>query len=340
MLSSQKKISFLILAVVFLGGCFFYVRNEIYFAQGSASKPRNIVVEKGDDALVIGEKLMQGGIISGKYFFVFYLWTTDKLHSLIAGVYEFPEGMQIPEVAKILTGGEVVPMSVKVTFPEGWTSKKMAEKLSESGFSSADFLKLANAPTKELIEKYEFLQALPKGASLEGFLFPDTYYFAKDATAEEIIVKILKNFETKVFTLIKQDLISQEKSVFEIVTMASVVEGEVRNDSDRKIVAGLFWNRLKIGMPLQSDATLEYALGTNKFQHSIEETKLDSPYNTYRNKGLPPGPVSNPSLNSIVATLKPQATDFVYFLSDPKTGMTVFAKTYPEHLANKTKYGL
>ncbi len=328
------------MAAILLIGCFFYIYNKIYFSQGIAGNPKTISIENGDNALVVGQKLARGGVISGKYYFAFYLWSTHRLHSIVAGVYEFPKGMQIPEAARIITGGEVVSMRIKITFPEGWTVKDMAQRLSANGLPGADFLALAKEPSLAMKEEHPFLKELPTGATLEGYLFPDTYYFAKEVTADEIVKKMLDNFSVKVLTTIKSDFDGQKKSLFEIVTMGSVVEGEVRDDSDRKIVAGLFWNRIENQMPLQSDATLEYALGTNKIQHSIAETKIDSPYNTYQRKGLPPGPVSNPGLASISAALNSQKTDYVYFLTDPKTGKTIFAKTFQEHVANKAKYGL
>ncbi|NTV41396.1 MAG: endolytic transglycosylase MltG [Candidatus Moranbacteria bacterium] len=340
MLDIKKIITISTLTIIFLVGCFFYIYNGIYFSNGNADVSKTISIESGDNALVVGKKLSQNGVISGKYYFIFYLWKVGKLHNIVAGVYEFPSGIKIPEIVRIVTGGQTVPMSVKVTFPEGWTIKDMAQRLSANGLDGEEFLKLTNSPTDSMKAQYSFLSDLPKSATLEGFLFPDTYYFAKEVTAEEIIKKMLDNFSFKVFNVVEGDFKNQNKSLFEIITMASIVEGEVKNDSDRKIVAGLFWNRIANGMPLQSDATLEYALGTNKVQHSIVETKIDSPYNTYQNKGLPPGPVSNPGLASILATLKPTQTDFVYFLSDPQTGKTIFSKTFQEHVANKAKYGL
>lgn len=336
----RRKITIALFGLTAIAGCFFYAYNDIYFAVGVASESKTISIEIGDNALVVGKKLSKAGVIKGRYQFVFYLWRSDKLHSIMAGVYEFPKGMQIPDVASIITGGQVVPMRVKATFPEGWTIKQMTERLTASGLAGSDFSQIANNPSRELLGTYPFLKDLPEDATLEGYLFPDTYYFAKDVTALEIVKKMLDTFSVKVAVAIKSDLDAQKKSLFEIMTMASIVEGEVRNDNDRKIVAGLFWNRLASGMPLQSDATLEYALGTNSFQHSIAQTKTDSPYNTYQNKGLPPGPVLNPGLASILATLEPQQTDYVYFLTDPKTGKTVFAKTFAEHVANKAKYGL
>lgn len=302
--------------------------------------PTVVTVENGDNAIVVGGKLSNAGVISGKYYLAYYLWSTGKLHSIVAGVYEFPKGMLIPEAARIITGGEVVPMRVKVTFPEGWTMKEYAERLTANGLAGDEFLKIATNPNQALLAAYPFLSELPRGATLEGYLFPDTYYFSKEATADDIIKKMLNTFSSKIVVVTRQEMAAQEKSLFEIMTMASIVEGEVTNDADRKIVAGLFWNRLANEMPLQSDATLEYALGTNKKQHSIAETKIDSPYNSYQNKGLPPGPVSNPGLASVLAALDPIHSDFVYFLSDPKTGQTVFAKTFEQHVANKAKYGL
>ncbi len=336
----RRRISMIVFLIIFLGGCFFYIYNRIYFSQGIAGEPKIITIENGDNALVVGEKLTRGGVISGKYYFVAYLWFADKLHSLVAGAYEFSRGMQIPEAAQIVSGGQVVPVRVKITFPEGWTMKDMSQRLSANGFAGDEFLKIAQNPSQLLKSEYPFLKELPVGATLEGYLFPDTYYFAKDATSQEIIEKMLDTFSSKVVTVTSKDLEMQKKSLFDIIIMASIVEGEVTNENDRKIVAGLFWNRLENGMPLQSDATLEYALGTNKVQHSIAETKINSPYNTYQQRGLPPGPVSNPGLSSILATISHSQSEFVYFLSDPKTGKTVFSKTFEEHVANKAKYGL
>lgn len=136
------------------------------------------------------------------------------------------------------------------------------------------------------------------------------------------------------------EIAAQKKALHEIIIMASITEGEVQTDDDRKIVAGLFWNRLSIGMALGSDATLEYALGTNDKQHTIAQTKINSPYNTYLYKGLPPGPVSNPGISAINAAIYPTDSPYNYFLSDPKTGQTIFSKTFDEHVANKTKYEL
>lgn len=340
MLSIRRKISIIILVIAVFFGTLLYFYSRIYLSYGTNSEPKTVVIEKGDNALVVGEKLSKEDIVSGKYYLAFYLWRKGDLHGVVAGTYEFSPGLKIPEVARIITGGQVASTRIKLTFPEGWTNKDMAERLDANGYSGNDFLALANDPTQELKDKFVFLRGIPKGKSLEGYLFPDTYYFAKDATSQEIIEKMLKNFSAKISQTMIDEISSQDKTLYDVITMASIVEGEVSSDDDRRVVAGLFWNRLEIGQALQSDATLEYVLKTKKFQHSLAETKIDSPYNTYQNKGLPPGPVCNPGLSAIAAAIHPQDTQYNYFLSDPKTGMTVFSRTFEEHVANKQKYGL
>lgn len=339
-MSIRRKISFIVCLFAIFVGCFFYFYNQIYLASGSSSEQKTVLIEKGDNALVAGEKLSKAGVITGKYYLTFYLWKSGQLHGLVAGVYAFNPGLKIPEVARIITGGEVAVTSVPVTFPEGWTIAQMAERLDANGFSGKEFVAVANNPSQELKDKHAFLAEIPKGKSLEGYLFPDTYYFAKDASATDIIEKMLKNFDVKITDGMFTEIANQKKTLYEIITMASIVEREVPTQTDQKIVAGVFWNRIEIGQTLGSDATLEYVLGGNRRQHSIAETKIDSPYNTYRYSGLPPGPVSNPGIASIEATINPAQTSFFYFLSDTETGKTVFSETFEEHIANKAKYGL
>lgn len=336
----RRKISSVIFLLAIFVGCFFYFYNQVYLASGGATEKKTVLIEKGDNALVVGEKLSKSGVITGKNYLVFYLWKNNKLHSLVAGVYILAPGLKIPEVARIITSGETAPTSIPVTFPEGWTIKQMAERLNSNGFSGSEFISISDNPSQELKDKYVFLKEVPRGKSLEGYLFPDTYYFAKNANSIDIIEKMLKNFDLKITDSMLAEISAQKKTLYDIITMASIVEGEVANDADRKIVAGLFWNRLQIGMAFGSDATLEYIIGGNKRQHSISETKIDSLYNTYRYKGLPPGPVSNPGINSIESAINPAQTQYTYFLSDPKTGKTIFSKTFDEHIANKAKYGL
>jgi len=210
---------------------------------------------------------------------------------------------------------------VRVTFPEGWTAHQMAALLESRGITSAkDYLVLVDKEKRE------------------GFLFPDTYRIYKNSSAEDIIKKMLDNFDAKLAPDLRLAINSQGKTIFDVITMASIIQNEVKNLDDMKVVSGIFWNRIKIGQALGSDATLTYVLGVKKDRHSLEETNLDSPYNTYKYKGLPPGPISNPGINSIVAAIYPTDTDYNYFLTDSNSGQTIFSKTFDEHIKNKAKY--
>lgn len=192
----------------------------------------------------------------------------------------------------------------------------------------------------EIKADYDFLSEKPASVDLEGFLFPDTYIFFKDATAVDIINRMLFNFDEKFTSDIRVEIEKKGKTIYEIVTMASILEKEVKTPEDMKIVSGIFWDRLEVGQPLQSCATIAYVLGEEKKQYSYEDTRAPSPYNTYTNKGLPRGPINNPGMRAITAAIYPTNTEYNYFLTDPKTGKTVFSKTIEEHEANKAKYGL
>ena len=149
---------------------------------------------------------------------------------------------------------------------------------------------------------------------------------------------MLNNFDQKLDEKMRKDIQAQGKTIFEVLIMASLIEKEVRSVEDMKIVSGIFWDRIKYGQALESCASLAYILGENKTVYSQEDTQINSPYNTYRNKGLPPGPIANPGLNAIQAAIYPQYTEYNYFLTDPETGQTIWSKTFEEHKQNKWKY--
>jgi UPF0755 protein len=175
----------------------------------------------------------------------------------------------------------------------------------------------------------------PADATLEGYLFPDTYEVSTDQTCEQMIDAMLINFGNKLTPELQEKIKGQDKTIFEVVTMASLLEKEVKTLEDKKIVAGILHNRLQMGMPLQLDSTVNYITGKNDPGVLIKDTQIDSPYNTYKYKGLPIGPISNPGMDSISAALEPTETDYLYYLSD---GKTYYAKTLKEHAANRAKY--
>ncbi len=177
----------------------------------------------------------------------------------------------------------------------------------------------------------------PKNLNLEGYIFPDTYEIRKEENLEEIIIKTLQNLDSKLTKDIREDIDQQKRTIFEIITMASMIEKEVRTLEDKKIVSGILWKRLENNMPLQVDATIFYITGKKGTAISIEELKIDSLYNTYKYMGLPLGPICNPGLESIISAVYPEASDFWFYLSTPE-GETIFSKTLKEHNIAKAKY--
>jgi UPF0755 protein len=224
--------------------------------------------------------------------------------------------MGIPKIAKIIVNGEVNENYIKVTIPEGWDIKKIQEKLIES--------EVINKDNKILIDN-------------EGYLFPDTYYFYKNSSLDVVIQKMKDNFNSKIDDGLIKEIENQGKTLYDVLKMASILEREVVSDDDRVIVSGIFWKRIKLGMPLQADITIAYILGIDKWKYSSEDIKINSPYNTYTNLGLPPTPICNPGLSAIRAAIYPKQTDYLYFLSAPD-GTTIYAKTLEEHNRNKAKY--
>jgi UPF0755 protein len=324
----------LVTALLLVG--FFYFRYQIYFAKGMAGTERILKIAKGESGTEIAEKLEKENLISGKMFFLYYLKKEKLGDKILPGEYELNSNLTIPEITILLT--QKKEDFVRLTFPEGWDSQKIAERLTANSLDGQGFLALVKKP-EQFKAQYAFLQD-PTIKSLEGFLFPDTYFFKKEISPEEIVLKMLDNFDTKLTAEARTAIQKKNSSIFKAIILASIVEKEVRSDADRAIAAGIFWERIAIGQPLQSCATLAYILGENKKQYTYADTQIKSPYNTYQNKGLPPGPISNPGLSAIKATIYPVESKYNYFLSDPATDRTIFSQTFEEHLNNKAKYGL
>jgi len=318
---------------------FYLFNRQTSFSHGAGNIPQNIEITEGEGVEDIGQKLEDAQLVKSKYYFDFYIWKTGSRGKIKAGKYELKGTMTIPEIVQVLSLGEIISNQVKVTFPEGTSAGGMAEILTQKGFDGDTFLADIRSGS-EIAANYAFLKDVPKNSNLEGFLFPDTYIFFKDAKPEEIADRMLQNFDEKMTPKMREDIQNGGKNIFDVVTMASILEKEVRTADDMKIASGIFWDRIGVGMPLQSCATVAYVLGKEKKQYSVEDTKTPSPYNTYLNKGLPPGPIDNPGMNSILAAIYPTKTDYNYFLSDPTTGKTIFSRTLEEHAANKAKYGL
>lgn len=331
-----KIVIFFVLGLIILVG-FFSLNSE---KEKPASDLVQFEIASGENIWNTAGKLKKAEIIDSKIYFVWYVYSNGYKGKIKAGEYTLPSNLKVSDLVSILSvPKEELRESVKVTFPEGFSLKQMAERLEEKGFSGEEFLKLAQEP-KVFAEKFPILEEIPQGKNLEGYLFPDTYFFYADGTTEEIILKMLSNLDEKLKDDMRQAIKNRKQDIYQILTMASLIEKEVRSSEDKKTVSGIFYNRLEKGQAFQSCATLAFILGENKKQYSYEDTQIISPYNTYLNVGLPPGPIANPGLDSIMAAIYPEETDYHYFLSNPETGETVFSVTLEEHNLNKDRNGL
>ena len=239
-------------------------------------------------------------------------------------------GQQI--LAKLKSGKSE---AARLVVPEGYTVRQTAQALDKLGIvKEEDFLRAAN-DTSLL---YPYMKGNRKVTFVtEGFLFPDTYLIGKDATAEDVVTMMLKNFDRHLTDGIRQQIGERNMSIYQFVTLASLIEKEAKYAEDRPLIASVFLNRLSRHMKLQSDASISYAMGTHKAAYSISETEYDSPYNTYRYEGLPPGPIANPGMDCMKAIIDAPNTSYLYFVAD-KDGHNYFATTYENHMKNVKEY--
>ncbi len=329
----NKKIIFSVLIILLLGVIFIW--QGIYLPKSIlGGKSITFVVERGVGAKEIAHTLQKEGIIKWAPLLRVYVYIKGTAGNLRAGEYQLSSTMNIPEIVGKFVSGEVIKK--QITIIEGWNLDQIGFYLEEKGiYQRKEFLKAIN---KDFSQEFDFLRDKPKDSGLEGYLFPDTYEAVKGENAEEFIRGMLQNFDKKLTDDFKKDISLQNKTIFEIITMASILEKEVKTLEDKEIVSGIFWKRIKDKIPLQSCATIAFIKGENQWQYSYEDTRIKSPYNTYLNLGLPLGPISNPGIESIKAAIFPKESEYNYFLTDPETGKTIFSKTYEEHNANKSKY--
>ncbi|PKL72565.1 endolytic transglycosylase MltG [Candidatus Kuenenbacteria bacterium HGW-Kuenenbacteria-1] len=354
-----------ILLIIGIGlGNYYY---QISTSVAIKALPKEFVIKKGEGVNEISQNLKDQKLIRSMWDFEVYIWQKKLGKKFQAGNYLLSSQMNIKKIVQILISGQIIPNQTTIKIIEGWNYKEIAKYLKNifSTDKNTDSLIWEEFFFTEIydsswLKKYSFLADNPflnennrnfsklielrtlknypfAVIPLEGYLFPDTYQIYKDASEYDIIKKMLDNFDKKLSSQMREDIKKQNKTIFEIITLASIIEKEVPNNNDRKIVAGIFYKRLKEGMRLESCATINYILGNDKKQLSFEDTRVESPYNTYLNKGLPSGPISNPGLSAINAAIYPQETDYLFFLSKP-TGETVFSKTLKEHNQNKRKW--
>lgn len=323
-----------------LGGAAFHLDRSVS-SHGQAGPAVSITIPTGAGVRKVADVLYDQHVIDQRWHWNVYMVLTGRRSSILAGTYLIPRNSSIRDMASIVTSAPTNDKEVTVKILEGLTAKEIAAELEQKGvLPAADFL-AAIEPTavkSSLIDaSYDFLADKPATASLEGYLFPDTYRFFKKDQAKNVVKKFLDNFGRKYTPAMRQVAKQQGHTIFQEVIMASILEVELTTEVDRKMGADIFWRRLGIGMALNSDATINYALGKSTLNISLEDLKVDSLYNTYKHRGLPPGPINNPSLSALRAAANPTPNEYWYYLSAPN-GQTIYGKTLEEHNQNKQQY--
>ncbi len=342
-----KKLIILAIIIIVAGYSWYSFQiNKVYEVPTT-----DLEISAGLGVKQISSSLHTAGYIHNDFWFRVYVWRQELEDKFIAGMYELPSELSIVELVEILTTNNTISEAVKMTLIEGWTIENIADYLNtEFGHDKNEFYRLVGYPlsdpnntngktisNSDFVSEYNFLSDKPAGVGLEGYIFPDTYLISPDASLEEILSKTFDNFFIKLSDTMRTDIEKQDKSIYEIVIVASILEREFRIASDKKIGAGIIQNRLDINMALQMDSTVNYITGKNLPGVTFTDLEVDSPYNTYKYPGLIPGPISNPGLDSLVAAIYPEETDYLYFLHDIE-GNTYFAKTFAEHSQNKQRY--
>ncbi len=327
--------------------------EELKRPAGTDDTPVTFVVQPGETAAQVAQRLYEAGLISNAELFRRYLQYKGMDAGLEAGTYTLRKTMTIPEIAEALQTGRR-PERV-LTVREGLRLEEVASVVAnQTGISEADFIALVTTGWKETnLKNYGFLTGLPSDATLEGFLFPETYRLPEEVTAYDVVARMLSTFDARVTEEMRLAAANQGLTVYQMVTLASIVEREAVIPEERPIIASVFLNRLNAGWLLNADPTVQYALGYDEnsgkwwrrlYFDELGITSLadiDHPYNTYRYAGLPPGPICSPGLASIQAVAFPADTDYFYFIADchKQDGSHLFARTEEEHYANYASCG-
>lgn len=298
-------------------------------------------IPPGSSARAVAEELAKAGVLRSPTGFVAMTVLRGARDKLQAGTYEFSPRDSGAAILRRLIAGDTSPKDIGVTFPEGFTLKQVAERLDAQGIVKKDAF-LAAASADRFRGEFPFLQSAPAEVSLEGYLFPDTYRFYKDSDPRAVVQRMLQRFREQLDVAQRETGASPggqhpAPSVHALVTMASIVEREVRSEDDRRLVAGVLWDRFRAGIGLEADATIHYVTGDWERPLAVKDLALDSPYNTRKYRGLPPGPIGNPGRVSLKAALKPEPSNFGYYLSAPD-GRTIFSKTLDEHNRAKAEH--
>lgn len=357
MLESQKEarvvrkivliISILLLLFIIIvgGGGYLYIQSALKPLDSKSNVKKKVDIPIGSSVSGIGQTLEANGIIKNGKVFKYYVKLKNE-GGFMAGEYELSPSMDVAEIVSRLKNGKVLAKAaVKLTIPEGKQLKEIAAIMAKATKQKeADVFKQLNDPAfvKSQIGKYpellsnEILNSAVK-YPLEGYLYPATYsFYKKNPTVEEMVQVMLEKTSAVLanYTELRKD---RKLTVHQLLTMASLIEEEATDKADRKTISSVFYNRMKKGMPLQTDPTVLYAQGKHKERVYYKDLEVNSPYNTYKHQGLTPGPIANAGKISIEAALEPAKTDYYYFLA-AADGKIIFSKTLKEHNIEKAKH--
>jgi UPF0755 protein len=343
-IGSKPAIPILVLCVLILAGGVYALYSSYDKAAnkgfGDPTTTVDFTIEEGQSIDEITHDLLEKGLITNEYFFQIYVRQRDVADQLQAGSFKVPNNLSLKDLVDILQ--HAVFPDIWVTIPEGLRATEIADILDdgfsgyeETSFSKDEFLVLVETPTLPS----DFDNPAPAGTTLEGYLFPDTYRFPPDATAEYVVLTMLTTFNEKIVRPNRVDIeaLSSKYTLHELVILASILERETRHQTDRPIVADILLRRLDNGWGLEVDVTLLYYFGDWKHELTFEELQLETPYNTRKSVGLPPTPISNPGAQSFGAVLNPEANDYWFFISD-NDGILHYARTLEEHNRNISLY--
>ena len=333
----RLRVGRLVVLLIALGLVVAVLAGGVYYewATGASGpqKPLVVTIPTGASGADVAALLKKEGVIRSTLAFRVLAKLRHASSGFQAGKYRLQTNMTISAVLEALKKGPFVE-TVRATFPEGLTVKETARRVEDQlGINASAFVKAATNG------KWTLSPYLPEGTgTVEGFLYPSTYDFFKNATADDVVQRLLSQFKTEVAALPWGNAKALGLSDYEIVTVASLIEAETRFDVDRPKVAAVIYNRLKQGMHLEFDTTIQYALGKRKAKITFDDLKVKSPYNTYLHGGLPPTPITSPRLASLAAALNPAKADYLYFLAIDDAGHEKFTSSYAEFLQLKKKY--
>ena len=311
------------------------VANEVDLAKDTRADNRSFLIARGETAGQIGKRLEQEGIIRSALAFDYVLYETERENALQSGNYTVSAALTPRDLAKLF---EKAPgEQIVLRLIDGWRLTEIATAVNKAFPSITKDAFTAAAVVGD--RKNTVLAGLGATVPLEGYLFPDTYFMRPDTTPPQIVDLLLDTFERKVGATLRSASAERRVPIYDIVKLASIVEREARDRNESPTIAGVYTNRLKVDMKLDADPTIQYALGEWR-ELSLDDLKLDSPYNTYLYPGLPPTPIANPGVAALEGAAKPADVPYFYFVAKSDgTGGHAFAVTIEEHEANRVKYG-